>query len=598
MHNHQNMFWTMMMSKPLKLKQVGDTNDLLSDNEQYNILTKDDGFKELKLTKAPQYQSDNVLDFATFKDRFNRKSRYLGDAQLKRSGVVIPFSDDARAEWLRCRDDPVYFIKNYMRIVHVDEGLVMFDMWDFQQDMIREMANNRFFISKCPRQVGKSIVTAGYLLHYIIFNKDRSVAILANKKGTAMEILDRVKKAFRYLPDFLQQGVVIWNKGDIELENGSRLSAHATSSDSVRGFSYSLIFIDEVAFIPTTEWEEFWRSTYPTISSGKRTKVIMVSTPKGMNHFYYLWASAESKKNKFYPFSITWQQVPGRDDAWKAETIANTSEESFAQEHDCLFISASDTLVAGWKLASLVPVSPIQSSDGMTILHLPIQGHNYLATVDVSQGRGQDYSTINIIDTTAMPFRQVAVYRSNLISPLLLPTIVMKWCQFYNNAYVCIELNDAGLLVAKELYLDLEYENVIEFGGSDLGVLMTRRVKSIGCSTLKDLIEKEKLIVGTKETIEELRRFVVDGVSFSAEKGAHDDVVMGLVMFSYLSTMDYFEDYSHYKKPIRSELFEDDINKILEEDCGFIIFSDGVSSEDEQEYDDTAGMYFQTDSSF
>ncbi len=580
-----------MKNKTLKLKQIGNTHDLLSNEEQYDFLSTDDGFKELKLTKAPEYQSNNILDFATYKDRFNRQTRYLGDAQLKKSGVIIPFTNDAQKEWLICRDDPIYFIKKYMRIVHVDEGLVMFDMWDFQQDMIKEMANNRFFISKCPRQVGKSIVTAGYLLHYIIFNKDRSVAILANKKGTAMEILDRVKKAFRYLPDFLQQGVVVWNKGDIELENGSKVSAHATSSDSVRGFSYSLIFIDEVAFIPSHEWEEFWRSTYPTISSGKKTKVIMVSTPNGMNHFYYLWTSAESGKSKFCPFSITWQQVPGRDEAWKAETIANTSEEAFAQEHDGLFISASDTLIAGWKLAALVSTAPIQSSDGMTILHLPLPGHHYIATVDVSQGRGQDYSTINIIDTTSMPFCQVAVYRSNVVSPLLLPTIIMKWCQFYNNAFVCVELNDAGLLVAKELYIDLEYENVIEFGGADLGILMTRRVKSIGCSTLKDLIEKDKLTLGTKETIEELRTFVVNGVSFAADKGQYDDVVMGLVMFAYLTTMDYFQDYSQYKTPIKEELFKDDINKLLEEDCGFIIFSDGVC-QDDAEYDDQSGLFF------
>lgn len=322
----------------LKLKQIDKTTtDQFTDQEQYESLVKSDGFKELKLTKAPAFQSDNVLDFRTYKDRFTRKTRYLNDGLLKRAGVLIDFPPEVQEEWLRCRDDPVYFIRTYMRIVHVDEGLVMFDMWDFQQDMMRAMVSNRFFVSKCPRQVGKSIVTAGFILHYILFNKDRSVAILANKQGTAMEILDRVKKAFRYLPDFLQQGVTVWNKGDIELENGSKVSAHATSSDSIRGFSYSMIFIDEVAFIPHNEWEEFWRSTYPTISSGKKTKVIMVSTPNGMNHFYTIWQKAESKKSKFFAFRIHWSQVPGRDEQWKEETIANTSEEAFAQEHECLW---------------------------------------------------------------------------------------------------------------------------------------------------------------------------------------------------------------------------------------------------------------------
>lgn len=584
----------------LKLKQIGtDTSDVLSLEEHFEKLVKEDGFKELKLTKAPAYQSDNVYDFTTFKDRFTRKTRYLNDSLLKRAGVIIPFPDEMKAEWLRCRDDPVYFIRTYMRIVHADEGLVMFDMWDFQEEMVKTIDKNRFFIAKCPRQIGKSIVTAGYLLHYVLFNKERQVAILANKQGTAMEILDRVKKAFRYLPDFLQQGVVVWNKGDIELENGSKISAHATSSDSIRGFTYSMVFIDEVAFIPTHEWEEFWRSTYPTISSGKKTKVIMVSTPKGMNHFYSMWQNAQptaAKRSKFVPFSIHWSQVPGRDEAWKEETIANTSEEAFSQEHECEFLSSSDTLIASWKLNQLVEQVPVKVVDGMTIHYLPKPASRYMATVDVSQGRGQDYSTINIIDVTRNPFRQVAVYRSNTISPLLLPTIILKWCQFYNDAYVCVELNDQGILVAKELYLDLEYDNVIEFGGTDIGLQMTKRVKSQGCSTLKDLIEKDVLILNDKQTITELRFFVQDGVSFAAEKGSNDDIVMGLVAFAYLSTLDTFEDYTNFTKRIKTELFETDINKILEDDVGFIMFSDGNDDSDEdilEESDFQSGIYFQ-----
>lgn len=587
----------------LKLKQIGtDTSDEFSLEEHFEKLVKDDGFKELKLTKAPPYQSENILDFTTFKDRYTRKTRYLNDSLLKRSGVIIPFPEDAKVEWARCRDNPVYFIRKYMRIVHADEGLVMFDMWDFQEEMVKTIDKNRFFIAKCPRQIGKSIVTAGYLLHYVLFNRERQVAILANKQGTAMEILDRVKKAFRYLPDFLQQGVVVWNKGDIELENGSKISAHATSSDSIRGFTYSMVFIDEVAFIPTHEWEEFWRSTYPTISSGKKTKVIMVSTPKGMNHFYAMWQNAQptagSKRSKFVPFSIHWSQVPGRDEEWKRETIANTSEEAFAQEHECEFLSSSDTLIASWKLSQLVDKLPVEVADGMTIQYLPKPASRYMATVDVSQGRGQDYSTINIIDVTKAPFRQVAIYRSNTVSPLLLPTIIMKWAHFYNDAYVCVELNDQGILVAKELYLDLEYDNIIEFGGNDIGLQMTKRVKAQGCSTLKDMIEKGFLITENKETIAELRFFVQDGVGFAAEKGGHDDIVMGLVAFAYLSTLDSFEDYTSFAKRIKTELFETDINKILEDDIGFIMFTDGQDSDDEI-IDDTdfesTGILFKVD---
>ena len=562
--------------KKLVLKQVDiDTKDVLTNEEQFELLKKFDGAKEWKYTKAPPLQSDNVYDFNTFKNKYERTTRYLGDPLLKKSNVRTQWTPESELEFAKCRDNVNYFIRNYMRIIHVDHGMVMFDMWDFQEEMLHAMERNRFFIAKCPRQIGKSIVTAGYLLHHALFNKDKTIAILANKKTTAMEILDRVKKAFRYLPDFLQQGVEVWNKGDVAFDNGSKISAHATSSDSIRGFSYSFVFIDEVAFIDKGEWEKFWKSTYPVISSGKKTKIILVSTPNGMNHFYPLWIKAEEKKSSFFPFSVHWSQVPGRDEAWKLETIANTSEEAFAQEHECLFIGSSDTLIAQWKIAQLLPRPPIEKIEGMDVLEQPIRGHKYIATVDVSEGRGQDYSTMQITDVTKIPFKQVAQYRSNTISPLLLPTIISKWAECYNNAFVCIELNNNGIMVAKELYLDLEYDNLIEFGGMDLGIKMTKKVKAQGCSTLKDLIEKDKLIINNKQTIDEIQVFIQDGVSWAAETGYNDDSVMSYVIFAYLTTLDTFDDYSEFKRKITHELFEEDINSILEDNTSFMFYNDG-----------------------
>lgn len=577
------------MSNPNK--QIGDTKDLLTDKEQFETIKKD--VKEAKFYKAPNFQTDNVFDFQTYKNKYDRKTRYLGDPLLKRANVRFPWPEDQKKEWEKCRDDVVYFIKTYMRIVHVDHGLVLFKMWDFQERMVTEMQDNRFFIAKCPRQIGKSIVTAGYILHYILFNGEKNVAILANKASTAAEILDRVKKAFRYLPDFLQQGVEIWNKRDIELENGCRVSAYATSSDAVRGQSFAMVFIDEVAFIPTHEWDEFWKSTYPTISSGKKTKMILISTPNGRNHFYKLWSAATgeaTKKSNFHPFSIHWREVPGRDDKWMHDQIANTSETDFAQEFLCHFLSASGTLIAAWKFEQLVDKDPIEIIEDMELMKLPEQGHKYICSVDVAKGREQDYSAASIIDVTEYPYEQVALFHSNKISPLLLPTILQKWGEFYNNAHMLIELNDTGVMVAKELYMEIEYENVITFSKADggkgglwnLGIETTKRVKANGCSAMKDLIEKDGLILHNAKTKAELEVFVQDGgVSWQAEKNFHDDIVMTLVIFSYFTTMEAFEDYANIKKRVKDEMFDEDINTILEEDAPFVIFSDGIEDADD-----------------
>jgi len=267
---------------------------------------------------------------------------YLGNDNLKKIGVELQYTEEQVKEILKCSDDPVYFIKTYMKIVNVDHGLVPFNMWAFQEDMVRTFHSNRFSICKMPRQVGKTTTSAGYMLWCVLFQENFNIAILANKGSLAREILGRIQYAYEYLPIWLQQGIKVWNKGNIELENGSKINAYATSAAGVRGGSYNLIFLDEFAFVPKNMADDFFTSTYPVISSGKTSKVIIVSTPYGLNHFYKMWVDASEGRSTYKPLEIHWSMVPGRDEAWKEETIRNTSEEQFRQEFECV---DGDTIV-------------------------------------------------------------------------------------------------------------------------------------------------------------------------------------------------------------------------------------------------------------
>jgi hypothetical protein len=267
---------------------------------------------------------------------------YLGNQNLKKVGVELSFTEEQLTEIVKCTDDPVYFIRKYVKIVNVDLGLVPFNMWSFQEEMVRDFHTNRFSICKMPRQVGKTTTTVGYMLWSVLFQPDYTVGILANKGSLAREILGRIQKAYEYLPLWLQQGIIVWNKGNIELENGSKIYAYATSAAGVRGGTYNLIFLDEFAFVPHNMAQEFFTSTYPVISSGKTSKVIIVSTPNGLNLFYKMWTDAIEKRSLYKPIEIHWSIVPGRDAKWKEETIRNTSEEQFRQEFECV---DGDTIV-------------------------------------------------------------------------------------------------------------------------------------------------------------------------------------------------------------------------------------------------------------
>ena len=522
----------------------------------------------------------------------NKNDGYLGNDKLKKVGVDLPYSEDEAKEILKCSEDPIYFIKKYVKIVNVDLGIVDFDMWPFQEDMVDGFHKNRFSICKMPRQVGKTTTTVGYMLWAVLFNPDYTIGILANKGQLAREILGRLQRAYEYLPLWLQQGIITWNKGNIELENGSKIYAYATSNSGVRGGTYNLIFLDEFAFVPHNMAQEFFTATYPVISSGKTTKVIIVSTPNGLNMFYKMWTDAIEKRSTYNPIEVHWSSVPGRDDDWKKETIRNTSEEQFRQEFETEFIGSSATLVSGSKLRSLAFFNPISTIDKLDMYEEPKEGHVYIATVDCSEGVGQDYSAINIIDATQTPYRQVAKYRANDLPLLFFPNIIYSIGMKYNGAYILIETNNIGQQVVDILHYDLEYENIYKIdqhhikgqtisGGfrrnSSFGIKTTKSVKKIGCANLKTLIESDKLIIVDFDTIAELNSFVRVRDSYAAEEGNNDDLAMGLVLFGWLTAQSYFKDSTNVD--VRSILLKEQSLLIEESLTPVGIIDDGLQEE-------------------
>ena len=519
-------------------------------------------------------------------------SGYLGNQNLKRIGVELQYTEEQVKEILKCSEDPTYFIKTYMKIVNVDHGLVPFDMWSFQEDMVRTFHENRFSICKMPRQVGKTTTSAGYMLWCVLFQENFNIAILANKGSLAREILGRIQYAYEYLPIWLQQGIKVWNKGNFELENGSKINAYATSGAGVRGGSYNLIFLDEFAFVPKNMADDFFTSTYPVISSGKTTKVIIVSTPFGLNHFYKMWVDATEGRSTYKPLEIHWSQVPGRDEAWRVETIRNTSEEQFRQEFETEFIGSSATLVSGSKLRSLAFRTPVESEEGLDIYEKPKPGRLYICTVDCAEGVGLDYQSINVIDVSEVPYKQVAKYRNNKLPLLFFPTIIYSLANRYNEAFVLIETNNVGQQVVDILHYDLEYENVYKIdhhhikgqtisGGfrkaSSFGIKTTKTVKKIGCANLKTLIESDKLLIVDFDTIAELNTFVRVRDSYQAEEGNNDDLAMGLVLFAWLTAQSYFKDSTNID--IRKVLLEEE-NMLGDENITPVGFIDDGKQEE------------------
>jgi hypothetical protein len=523
---------------------------------------------------------------------------YNGNPLLKKARKELSWTTEQILEMRKCKRDPIYFAEKYIKIVHVDDGLIPIRLYDYQKEIITKITNNRRVTVCTSRQAGKTTTAAAVILHYILFNKHKTVALLANKGDAAREILDRIQLSYESLPDWMQQGVVEWNKGNIELENGCKVLAAATGSGTIRGKSVALLYIDEAAFVEN--WDEFFASVFPTIASGKKTKILFTSTPNGLNHFYKTCMGAQAERtstegetsewNGYEYVEVPWQRVPGRDETWRQETLAamDFDHEKFSQEFECAWLGSSGTLISGAVLKTLVAKVSINEREGLTIYEEPVIGKQYAISADVSRGKGLDYSAFQVIDVTQMPYNQVCVFRSNLETPLDYAGTLHRLAKAYNQAAILVEVNDVGAQVVDSLHFDYEYDNIIYtensgargktisagFSGRSVerGVRTTKTVKGVGCSMLKLLIEQRQLIINDHQTIYELSRFSKKGTSYEAESGCNDDLVMALVLFAWMSDQQYFKDLTNINtlQKLRARTDED-----LENDVFTFFVDDG-----------------------
>ena len=533
---------------------------------------------------------------------------YLGNPNLKKVNTPVEFTKENIKEYKKCEKDPLYFMEKYVQVVSLDDGLVPFKMWDFQKHIVRTIHDNRFTICKLPRQSGKSTTTISYLLHYALFNPNSNIAILANKSQTARDILGRLQLAYENLPKWLQQGVINWNKGNIELENKSTIVAAATSSSAIRGGSFNIIFLDEFAFVPANIAEMFFSSVYPTISSGKSTKMIIVSTPHGMNMYYKLWVDAINKQNDYVPIEVHWSEVPGRDEKWKETTIRNTSPEQFQQEFECEFLGSVDTLISPAKIKSTPYVPAIESKNGLHMFKRPEKGRMYACTVDVARGTGKDYSAFIVFDVTKIPYEVVCTYKNNEIKPHVFPSIIEQVCKGYNHAHILVEVNDIGQQISEIMHMELEYDNMMmttqrgragqilgamfSGRGTSIGVRMTKQVKALGCQSAKTLIESDKMILNDFQLIEEMSTFSRRGNSWMAEDGCNDDLMMCLVIFGWLSNQQYFKELSNSN--IRNQLYMEQ-QQLIEQDMAPFGFVDNGLGDTEPEVDEYGTVWHPVD---
>ena len=522
----------------------------------------------------------------------DKESSYHGNPNLKSVGYQHQFTPEEIQEFVKCQQDPVYFIENYCHIVSLDKGLIKFKLYDCQKKKVEVILNNRKVVLMEGRQQGKTITSAACILWYTLFQESKTVAILANKGSAAREVLDRYQIMYEHLPIWMQQGVRTWNKGNVELENGSKVFTAATTASGIRGKSVNWLYIDEAAIIPNNVADEFFASVYPTISAGTTTKILLTSTPLGYNHFWKFWNEAEKGKNGFISHFIPYWEIPGRDEVWAEEQLRTLGEVKFNQEVLCEFLGSSNTLINGRTLAQMSSMDPFYYNDmGLMLYEEPQVGKNYVITVDVSRGVGGDYSAFTIVDVTDMPYKLVGKFKNNTIAPMLFPEVIHKTAKDYNNAMVLVETNDIGGQIADILYAELEYENILStikennqtyispgFSKSTtLGVRTTKTVKRQGCFAIKSLLEEKKLNIFDADTIHEFSTFVEKSGSYVADEGYHDDLVMTLVLFGWLTTNQYFKELTDVN--VRERIYKQQMLQIEDELTPFGFIDNGPDEE-------------------
>lgn len=502
-------------------------------------------------------------------DAEGKKLHYRNDPQLRRENVKLSLTQDHVNEFVKCSNDPIYFIENYCHVNDPNFGLKIITLRDYQKRLIQSVHDSKYNILNLPRQSGKSTTLSLYLVWQICFKNDTVSAILANKEKTAREIFGKVLDCFRLVPQFLKPGVKEYNKSSIQLDTGSKIIIAATSESGIRGYTINgTLLLDECAHLATPMFNHFYESVYPTISTAKDSKIVLVSTPNGLNHFYKIWQDAVNKKSGYIPFTINWNEVPGRDDAWRKKEISNIGEENFKQEYECSFVGGHKCLFNQTTLEKItykLPIMKLYDGD-LLVYQNPIKDRKYLLVCDISEGLGKDYHTMNIIDVTSFPFEQVAVYTNNTADLPVIPYIIEKIAKQFNDAMVLVENNGANKVVTNILFSTIEYENTYA-DDKEIGIRMTKTTKKAGIAKLKELIENQGIIINDFNTLKEMSNFIKKGESYKASAGNTDDIVMGLVLFSYFTNLEFFAEWSGNtgKNDKLKEMYDKKLQQMMED---------------------------------
>jgi hypothetical protein len=500
-------------------------------------------------------------------DTTGKALAYRSDKSIRSEHQKISLTADHVTEIVKCLNDIVYFAETYCYIQTLGEGRQLIKLYDYQKKLLKQMVNDRFNIVLQPRQSGKSVMSAIFILWSVLFNNDYLVGMCSNTGGNAKEIFGKILLMFKLLPHYIKPGVKEFNKSTLRLSNQSVVMSSNTTADTFRGFSLNLLFVDECAFIHSETWTDFYKSVYPTITSDKtdKSKIIMVSTPNSLNHYYELWLSAKEGRSLYKSFRVYWTDVP-RDDQekFKNETIANTSYESWRQEFLCEFLGSAKGLIPPHVLDKLKYKEPIRRGmqDEFQVYHEINPDHNYIVVCDVGEGVGKDFSIANVIDLSTRPFRQAALYRSNTIQLTVFPSVIDTIGKMFNDALVLIENNSIGKHVVLKLWGDIEYDNLY-IDDKGVGLRTTKATKKTGASQLREVLENDILEINSFEAIKELSNFVARNGSYAASAGNTDDIAMTFVIFAYFQSSEYFKE--SYDTEFIEEIYDKKSEDVLSE---------------------------------
>lgn len=501
-------------------------------------------------------QGNPLVDFKY--DARGREISFDNDAGKKSKDCELPLTQDHIDEYTYCAYHPIYTIRNYFKIINIDHGLVNFKLYDFQEQLVKNFFFNNRLLAMFSRQSGKTSTIAACLLFYSSFNKDKNIGIIANKKSTANEVLERIKLMYIHLPNWLKPGIVKWNEGTIEFDNGCKIITSATTATSIRGKSLAVLYIDEISHIGKKMWDAFYKSTFPVISSSKLAKIAITTTPNGKDHFYYMWQDAIKGNSSFVTQKVRWYEIPGRDEEWKKKALAELGNnlESFGQEYLVEFLSASIEYISLERLEQyeqmISPPKAIDSNLKLNIFEQPQDKHSYIMTVDVSEGKGLDHQALAIVDCSEMPLKIVATLKNNKIDTIQYASIIYQLALKYNEAHIIIENNFSD--VAKDLWFNYEYTNIINMNlrkqenrqGKyfEIGLRTTPKTRRIGEEYFKHLVENDKIILNDIRIIKELNNLEFNEARKRFEPRdtqINDDLWAALKGFSYIAKTMFFE---------------------------------------------------------